>query len=216
MTWCVRIAALAMALLAEAGQAGDVASGRYRAVQGPEMASHLEIGEDGRFAYALSYGALDERAEGRWTRMERGIALTTVPKPQPPEFRLDHAGPQGEGDAALFVLVRWPDGRGIAGVDVRLGLNTGAVVEGYTQEYGWSLGDLGTALPQWIELADPYHGFRSARFAISKEVRSMIVTLVPHDMGIAAFEGVLLEGGTEGEAVLHHPMGDIRYRRVQK
>lgn len=49
-----------------------------------------------------------------------------------------------------------------------------------------------------------------------KEVRSIIVTLVPHDMGIAAFEGVLLEGGAEGEAVLHHPMGDIRYRRVQK
>src|SRR4051794_17854389 len=44
-----------------------------------EMAAGLELRADGRFNYALSYGALDEEAAGRWTLSgDRGL-LTSDP-----------------------------------------------------------------------------------------------------------------------------------------
>lgn len=139
----------------------------------------------------------------------KGIVLTTQPKPKPPEFRLDHEGPEGE---ALFnILVQWPDGRGIAGVDFRLGFANGTVIDGYTQAYGWSLGDPERGMPLWIELIEPMHGFTSPRLSIRAGIHSMTVTLVPNDMGIAAFENTLFEAAVDGSYVLHHPMGDIRF-----
>lgn len=51
-----------------------------------EIAAMLEITADGRFRYALSYGALDEVAEGRWTVLGGAVTLmadhfhTNVPK----------------------------------------------------------------------------------------------------------------------------------------
>jgi hypothetical protein len=43
----------------------------------------------------------------------------------------------------------------------------------------------------------------------------MKVTLIPNDLGIAAFEHTLFEAKGEGEFVLHHPMDKIRFRLVQ-
>lgn len=42
-----------------------------------ELAAALELRPDGRFRYGLSYGALDERAEGRWSERDAKVILTS-------------------------------------------------------------------------------------------------------------------------------------------
>src|SRR5688572_8162035 len=44
-----------------------------------EMAAGLELKADGRFRYGLSYGALDEGAEGSWTVEQDQVLLTSDP-----------------------------------------------------------------------------------------------------------------------------------------
>ena len=46
-----------------------------------EMAAAIELEPDGRFAYALDYGAVSETAEGRW-RIEGERILLSVEKSQ--------------------------------------------------------------------------------------------------------------------------------------
>ena len=50
----------------------------YRASE-PELAAELELGTEGRFHYSLSYGALDETAEGRWRAEPAGARLSSDP-----------------------------------------------------------------------------------------------------------------------------------------
>ena len=52
-----------------------------------EMAAWLELGDDGRYRYALSYGAIDEYSSGTWTRQDGGIVLNSDPS-TPPQFEL--------------------------------------------------------------------------------------------------------------------------------
>lgn len=75
--------------------------GRYDGGQ-VEMAAALELMPDGRFRYALSYGALDERAAGRW-RAEGGTVILDSDPVKAPEFALlgQDAAPSGEARISL-------------------------------------------------------------------------------------------------------------------
>lgn len=52
-----------------------------------EMAATLELGAEGRYRYALSYGAVDEFSSGTWARKDGGIVLNSDPS-TPPQFEL--------------------------------------------------------------------------------------------------------------------------------
>jgi hypothetical protein len=69
-----------VAAAAPASRAGDYDGGQT------EMAARLRLLPDGRFQYALSYGALDEFAKGRWREEGGRVLLTTEPAPKPPHF----------------------------------------------------------------------------------------------------------------------------------
>ncbi|URD59737.1 hypothetical protein M8312_07850 [Sphingomonas sp. KRR8] len=75
----------------------DLLEGEWRTSQ-MEMAGALKLMPGGRFRYALSYGAADEVAEGRWELRGDRIALTSDPMPVPPAFVLlkDEPAPAGE------------------------------------------------------------------------------------------------------------------------
>jgi hypothetical protein len=148
-------ASLLLILLPSPALATDPAIGLYRAAEGPELASHLQLSADGRFRYELAYGALDEQAKGRWHREKEAILLFTEPRPKPPEFRADAM--TATGDAPLSLTVSWPNGDGIAGVDFKIGFDSGDPVEGYTQYYGWTLDPSDKRRPSWIELSEPMH-----------------------------------------------------------
>ena len=85
-------AVIALALAPAAGVAG-----LYRTHQ-MEVAGGLELKPDGHFRYALSYGAVDEEAEGDWTLDGGTVRLTSKPMPNAPSFELvrDDPAPKGE------------------------------------------------------------------------------------------------------------------------
>jgi hypothetical protein len=188
-------------------------AGAYRLVGEQDVASGLRLGPDGRFQYFLSAGALDEQAEGRWQQRGGAIVLVTEPKPVPPAF--ERTSSAKTMAAPLKVRVSWPGGGGIAGVDLRIGLDDGAVLDGYTQEDGWSLPAAERRLPLWIELAVPMHAARSSRFPIDlKTGNALTFTLTPNDLGVFDFGGVRVEAA--GKALIVHRDGArLRFERVE-
>jgi hypothetical protein len=63
-----------------------------------EMGGGLELQANGRFRYALTYGAVDEEAEGDWTFDGKTVRLTSNPMPKAPSFELvrDDPAPKGQ------------------------------------------------------------------------------------------------------------------------
>lgn len=55
---------------------GSSFAGTYDGSQ-MEMAARLVLGEDGRYRYALNYGAVDEFSSGTWTAEAAGVVLTS-------------------------------------------------------------------------------------------------------------------------------------------
>lgn len=83
----------------------DSLAGRYRG-SAMEMAAALELRPDGRFAYWLAYGALDESASGRWRREGNRILLTSDPF-TPPRIALVRSA---RASAGVDVLLDVPQG----------------------------------------------------------------------------------------------------------
>jgi hypothetical protein len=71
--------------------------GLYRSQQ-MEVGAGLELKEDGRFRYALEYGAVSELGEGKWTSDGKIVRLTSDPMPKAPAFEIirDDPAPAGE------------------------------------------------------------------------------------------------------------------------
>ncbi len=189
-------------------------AGTYRLVGEQDVASGLRLQPGGRFQYFLSAGALDEQAEGRWKVAGRTVILTTEPKPVPPVFQ---AGPSAKtGAAPLSVKVSSPAGRGIAGVDLRIGFDEGAPVENYTQEDGWSLPAGEKRAPRWIELKVPMHDLTSPRFPIDLAAgNALAFTLVPNDLGVLDFTGVKVELADKA-LIVHRGGARLRYEAVRE
>lgn len=202
-------ALLCTALFAAPALAGAPGPGRYRVSEGPDIAGGLEIGANHRFRYVLAAGALDEHAEGRWYRDGAKICLRTEPKPVPAQFALAPA----PADQDQTLLVTWPDGKGIASVDFRIGFDSGEPLTGYTQYYGWSMPQDDKRAPRWIELAVPMHRLVSQRIALDGR-KTIRVVLTPNDLGTVDFQGACLEA--QGDAfVLHRAGGDMRLVRAR-
>ena len=201
------LAATSLAVLAQPAFAGAPQPGRYRVSEGPDVAGVLEIGANHRFQYALAAGALDEHAEGRWYRESSKICLRTEPRPVPAQFLLAPA----EAAQEYTLLVTWPNGKGIPGVDFRIGFDSGEPLTGYTQYYGWSMPQDDARVPRWIELAVPMHRLVSQRIALDGR-KTIRVTLTPNDLGTVNFQGACLEANGDGY-VLHRDGGEMRLVR---
>jgi hypothetical protein len=201
-------------LAAPAGAAERNPAGAYRLVREQDAASGLVLRRDGRFQYFLAAGALDERAEGRWSAAGGVVALVTEPAPRPPVF--ERSPSTGTPSAALSVKVSSPQGSGIAGVDLRVGFDEGEAVQSYTQDDGWTLPAEEKRTPRWIELAVPMHGLASPRFPIDlASGNALAFTLVPNDLGVIDFAGIRVE--IAGKAlIVHRGPTRLRYERVRK
>jgi hypothetical protein len=201
-------------LISSAAASAPGPAGEYRLTGEQDVASGLRLQPDGRFQYFLSAGALDEQAEGRWRSGDGVVILVTEPKPVPPVF--EQTSSAKTKAARLNVKVVWPGGRGIAGVDLRLGLDDGVVLDGYTQEDGWTLSAVEGRRPLWIELAVPMHGARSPRFPIDlKAANALTFTVTPNDLGKFDFEGVKVEVADKA-LLVHREGGRLRYEAVKE
>lgn len=177
------------------------AAGRYSDRAGPDVVSELVLAPNGRFQFFLSAGALDSRAEGRWTSDGRTVVLNTDPRPTPPEFTV---GPVTRGsEDPILILVNWPNERGAAGIDVRVGFDDGSTLEGYTQENGWRPYEERVGTPRWVELSALPFGVPMRRFELDAQAGNIFTfTLVPNDLGIADFRDAPAEITPDGLTLL--------------
>ena len=196
---------------APAPSAGGVA-GLYE-IRQMEMGGGLELSTDGRFRYALDYGAASEQGEGRWTAKGDRILLTSDPMPRGPSFEVmkDEPAPQGElwvvlappgfGDFTtnLEALVTFKDGRreeirddgdGHMPVDAR----TAAAIQPIVPVYG----DVTAAIP-----LSPDRGHR------------LTLQFKPNDLGKPRFDNEPL--GREGDTlVLYRYDAKIVFKPVER
>lgn len=208
---CALLASLLLLTGVSAARADEVAPGSYRVAEGPDVAGGLQIASDGSFRYMLAAGALDELAQGVWRKADGGIALFSEPRPVAPEFSVEAM--TKEGEAPFTLLVVWPNGESIAGIDFRVGFANGETAESYTQHYGWSTDLDARGAPVWVELFDSIHGIASPRFAIPAGTRTVAVRYTPNDLGTVDFQGALVTAGDDGGLLLHRGEGVIRFVR---
>jgi hypothetical protein len=202
----------AAAAAAPTGPGNVAAAGRYRLEGGPDTASGLELLPSGRFRFFLSAGALDLRAEGRWTSDGRTVVLNTEPRPTAATFT---PGPASRTDEApLVVLVNGPGGHGIAGIDLKMGFADGRELEGYTQDYGWHyVEDDHPPVPVWVELSLGMYGLPPHRFPLDAAAGNKFTfTLVPNDLGVQDFRDAALQVTPAG-LVMSGPGGTGVYAR---
>lgn len=209
----MRTLLLAAALVAAPAAAQDSPFvGEYSLAEGPDVGGGLLIRNDGRFQYMLAAGALDERAEGRWEVRGDMVCLTTDPKPVPPALEKG-ALLEVEGSVPTL-LVTWPNGEGVAGVDFTIGFDSGDPAEDYTQYYGWTMPVIDKRVPRWIEVREPIYGITAPRFDLAEaDGGKLRVIIVPNDIGVVNFEGACA-GKTERGLTLHRAEGDMRFVRL--
>lgn len=209
----MRTLLLAAALIAAPVAAQDSPFvGEYSLAEGPDVGGGLLIRNDGRFQYMLAAGALDERAEGRWEMRGEMVCLTTDPKPVPPA--MEKGAPIEVEGVVPTLLVTWPNGKGIPGVDFTIGFDSGDPAEDYTQVYGWTMPEDDKRIPRWIEVREPIYGITAPRYELTEaDGGTLRVIIVPNDIGVVNFEGACAEK-TERGLTLHRAEGDMRFVRL--
>ena len=205
-------AILLMSLLSPAWAQASTAdfAGGYRLLGGPHLVAGLDARADRTHPHLLMAGALDEASEGRWILTDGQLSLVTEPRPVPPEFQQAESSAEGTG---FRLEVNWPNGGGIAGIDFRIGLADGQVLEGYTQYDGWQAVEELAADLQWIELEEPVNTIRSGRIALPPHTRVLRFVLLPNDLGRVDLTGATIE--VEGKGLtLHRREGAMPYVRA--
>ena len=198
-TVCLALAHILL-LLAAPGAAQDSAApsvepGDYRDRSSFEAFHGLRLNPDGTYEWALSVGAMDRRSAGTWTQHAGLVTLTTNPTPVPPEFRRDADDPSAD---VPFLLVRWPSGRGIAGIDLTLVCSDGKRITHYTQQDGWSLVPGECDEPEQLVLEEPIQNVGPASFELDGTTRGLRFTLVPNDIGIEDLTGTQIRADGSG------------------
>ncbi|MES2288321.1 MAG: hypothetical protein V4530_01180 [Pseudomonadota bacterium] len=214
------VACLAALLTAAPAVAKSPFAGHYRFKDGPDVVAELILKEDGRFEYGLAAGALDEQSAGRWVEADGKVTLHTEPKPKPPVFS---AGAQAKTAEAPFkLLVTWPNGRGVAGVDFKLGFDSGEPLMDYTQDYGWTQPADDKRVPRWIELTEPIHRISSPRFRIDMTKGNAVTyVLTPNDLGVVDFDGAVIErvekpAADDPDILLHRREGVMKFMKLDR
>ncbi len=114
--------------------------GHYYLVNQREVGAELLLEADGRFDFALAYGATDQTSRGRWTVDKQRVVFTTETR-QPPAgwkpFAL-RAGTPAQGTPDTFAVRVLAEGRPIPGVRVTLfGCAAPRLAEGETDQAGF-------------------------------------------------------------------------------
>ncbi|MCL6250194.1 hypothetical protein M3P36_03910 [Altererythrobacter sp. KTW20L] len=186
LTGCVHVAAQ------EAAR--DEVVGLYHLRDSFEVAMLLELRADGTYSYELAVGAKDERSIGTWSLDGNRITLVTTPKPVAPLFEQVGSDPSPD---APFLLVTWPNGNALQGVDVILHCAGGEVAYGYTLDTGWPYpenedgigGDGLCADPQTLRLVEGINDIASPEYDVAGVAGGLRFVLHPNDLGLRDMTG---------------------------
>jgi hypothetical protein len=184
-------------------------AGRYDGGQ-MEMAVALELGADGRFRYALSYGALDEQAEGTWTAADGEVQLTSDPLVLP---RFVVVPGKSWSLPNLSILLDVPPGISRQYFTAHVAMADGGTIERQLGADGLTLklGRKDRALAVTLELE--IYGVRSAPLILARgRGGEAHFRFEPGDLGKVAFDRTPLL--REGGVLLFERHGrTIRFRR---
>jgi hypothetical protein len=187
-----------------------VQPGTYEGNQ-TEIAAALQLQPNGRFRYALSYGALDEQAQGRWEEKDGAVLLTTEPQPNPPAFPVVSDTPSADGKVyaslekademgmlTLTLLVRYEGSQAFDYVEAD---ETGLV----PVPAGARIAELVPSIPAVLQVAEPHK--------LTPGGHRIVFRFEPNDLGIADFraERLTIDGA---ELRLRRHDRDLRFRKT--
>lgn len=177
-----------------------------------EMAAGLELGADGRFAYGLSYGALDEEAQGKWRSDGVHVFLTSDPV-KAPAFSLVSETPARDG--AFHIVLDLPEGMSAQYFDADVQLDDGSVLHDQMGEDGRTYDLDASKKPVGIRLYFPVFDLASDAFAVSgarsAEVR---IRFEPNDLGKVGFSDAPLQRDG-GDLLLQRFGGTLRFHPMR-
>lgn len=160
-------------------------AGRYDGGQS-EVAARLTLDAGGRFVYEMSYGALDEMAEGRWDTDGKDAVLTSDPV-NPPRYALLSETPLSEHE--LRVSLALPRGISAQFFEALIGFSDGARMIR-------QLSDEGLVVPlepgrqvQSVAIMLPVYDLQSDPFLVSggSAGRDVRIRFDPNELGKVAF-----------------------------
>ncbi|MCB2059678.1 MAG: hypothetical protein R3E09_12340 [Novosphingobium sp.] len=178
----------------------------------PEVAAGLALGSDRRFSYGLSYGALDERAEGRWEADRGKVYLTSNPVKAPELVLL---GERASPDSLYRIELDLPAGLSRQYFDARIELADGQVVEQQLDEDGLAVEFADADRPVSVALLLPLFGVESPPHGVTREGPSLVrFRFDANDLGKVAFERTPL-AQDEGELVMERHGRSLHFRPVK-
>lgn len=176
----------------------------------PEIAARLLLSGEGRFRYELSYGALDERAEGSWDGDSSKILLTSDPV-TPPRFELVSQTPAGANEFRLSLTV--PDGISPQYFNAVAVLSDGRTVGSPLNYEDWVIDLKPGEQVVSVKFLLPAFDIESERFALSPGAASKVrFNFAPNDLGTATFAQEPLAIETGGVLALNRHDRKIRFR----
>lgn len=154
----------------------------------PEIAVQLDLGEDGRFAYRLVYGALDEAAQGQWTYRDGAVRLTSEPVTAP-ELALE--GRSASDDRLLRVALELPNGFSRQYFDAVLHFADGRKVWHQFEEEGLAITGADYLDAESLRVVLPLFGIESAPVP-SPRAEVIRFRFTPNDLGKVPFDDFAL------------------------
>lgn len=175
------------------------------------MAVGLELREDGRFRYGLSYGALDEQAQGTWTSDEGQVLLTSDPF-VPPRFVLVNRRDAPIGQLRITLDV--PEGMSRQYFHAELRRADGSVVDHQLSDRQEPLAFDPQEKPVSVALVLPIFGLRSEAVKMAGGGGSeMRFRFEPNELGTVAFSKTALRKDHGALILIRHDR-TIRFRRL--
>ena len=175
-----------------------------------EIAAGLELRADGRFRYALSYGALDEQAAGTWEARGDRVLLTSD-LVTPPRFVLVSRGRGTPGVLRLDLEV--PNGVSRQYFDALITKMSGEMVQAQLHDDGLSWPFAVADPPASIRIVLPI--FEVASMPLRLDPASgyaLRFRFEPNDVGKVAFAAMPLQI-VNGQLLLDRHGRTIRFKR---
>ena len=161
-----------------------------------ELAAALELTADGRFRYALSYGALDEQAAGTWHAEGGRVLLDSDPVKNPRFTLLSQSKEGGDNkgvDKALHVSLQLPQGLDPQYFKAVVELSDGRTLDGQLSDEGLSLALAPDQRPARLRILLPVFEIASDPVAVDPaKGLSFRFRFEPNDLGRARFSGTPL------------------------
>ena len=206
MAAAVTLAVAASAAMAQAPSLVGTYDGRQM-----EMAAALELLADGRFRYALAYGALDEEAAGKWTLRGDRVLLTSDPVRAPRLVLIS----QGRGAPGMLrVDLDLPKGLSRQYFDAIMTKPNGQAERKQLAEEGLLMPFVGAEAPTALRLSLQMFDVASAPVRLdANSGYSLRFRFEPNDIGKVPFEATPLQV-VNGALLLDRHGRTIRFRRT--